>query len=564
MEKRKIQEEEFFDDLGKEDLKAFTCFREVLNKNCVDVDFIEEKFPHVSAMFDSTIDYLLSGKASLSYIARCRELLQSCGLVFKDDCLYYTEWQQKCVEGIKKYGIDNFMEKFNIYVKDNNSIETTFKDILKTHVSQLNLSTRADNILRRNGIITIKDLITKEPGEVIRFNNMGRTTFDEIKEKIRSLGVDFKPLGMPANVWLDKLEYRHKNNITKKPENLEELLKYTNCDDINDLYLFEVLDYDKFLFRYSYKYGDIIVKIGDIQNYSKDVFKKSMIRYTNYPFFKFDELEECLGKFGIVFPIPFSQMSDEDKQEIEKQNTENKKKSVGFKYYLEKFDELLNLKISDVGFDVRTYRCLDRNGFKTIRDIISCSSDYFLKLRNFGIGSLDNLHKKIDELKKVYGIELELKNNDEIDGETHINNLKKNYINRCRAQIEFNKGNINGENNVKFDSIPEEIRKYYVKLIDEKIKKDMRETPLSEKLKSRILAKQQNGKPTVKNNICPDKIDRLWSKSEMIKLASEDSNVIFALLEEMAEIYKEQGMQDEYKFIQALMDSLANTSGKDF
>ena len=50
----------------------------------------------------------------------------------------------------------------------------------------------------------------------------------------------------------------------------------------------------------------------------------------------------------------------------------------------------------------------------------------------------------------------------------------------------------------------------------------------------------------------------------LIKLFQHYSNVIFALLEEMAEIYKEQGMQDEYEFIQALMKNLENTSGKDF
>ena len=51
------------------------------------------------------------------------------------------------------------------------------------------LSIRAENILKRAGKTTIKDVLDCTPTELLRIRNMGRKTADEIMERFREYGV---------------------------------------------------------------------------------------------------------------------------------------------------------------------------------------------------------------------------------------------------------------------------------------------------------------------------------------------------------------------------------------
>lgn len=57
---------------------------------------------------------------------------------------------------------------------------------LNAHISELNLSTRAFNGLRRAGIFTIKDLIAVPDEELTELESIGKKTAEEIRYKIKA------------------------------------------------------------------------------------------------------------------------------------------------------------------------------------------------------------------------------------------------------------------------------------------------------------------------------------------------------------------------------------------
>ncbi len=59
-------------------------------------------------------------------------------------------------------------------------------------IDELELSVRSYNSLKRAGISTVGDLILKTEDEIMRTRNLGLKSFEEIKNKINSLGLDFK------------------------------------------------------------------------------------------------------------------------------------------------------------------------------------------------------------------------------------------------------------------------------------------------------------------------------------------------------------------------------------
>ncbi|HNZ98085.1 DNA-directed RNA polymerase subunit alpha [Ruminococcus sp.] len=62
--------------------------------------------------------------------------------------------------------------------------------ILEMTVEDLDLSVRSFNCLKRAGINTVDDLINKSEEEMMKVRNLGKKSFDEVKEKLRSLGFD--------------------------------------------------------------------------------------------------------------------------------------------------------------------------------------------------------------------------------------------------------------------------------------------------------------------------------------------------------------------------------------
>ena len=60
--------------------------------------------------------------------------------------------------------------------------------ILEMTIEDLDLSVRSFNCLKRAGINTVDDLINKSEEEMMKVRNLGKKSFDEVKEKLQSLG----------------------------------------------------------------------------------------------------------------------------------------------------------------------------------------------------------------------------------------------------------------------------------------------------------------------------------------------------------------------------------------
>ena len=62
--------------------------------------------------------------------------------------------------------------------------------ILEMTIEELDLSVRSFNCLKRAGINTVNDRIGKAAEEMMKVRNLGKKSFDEVKEKLQSLGYD--------------------------------------------------------------------------------------------------------------------------------------------------------------------------------------------------------------------------------------------------------------------------------------------------------------------------------------------------------------------------------------
>ena len=62
--------------------------------------------------------------------------------------------------------------------------------ILEMTIEELDLSVRSFNCLKRAGINNVEYLISKSEEEMMKVRNLGKKSFDEVKEKLQSLGFD--------------------------------------------------------------------------------------------------------------------------------------------------------------------------------------------------------------------------------------------------------------------------------------------------------------------------------------------------------------------------------------
>lgn len=73
-------------------------------------------------------------------------------------------------------------------VKDDNGKEK----VLETTIEELELSVRSFNCLKRAGISTVEDLISKSEEDMMRVRNLGRKSLDEVINKLASLGFSLR------------------------------------------------------------------------------------------------------------------------------------------------------------------------------------------------------------------------------------------------------------------------------------------------------------------------------------------------------------------------------------
>ena len=65
--------------------------------------------------------------------------------------------------------------------------------VLEMTIEELELSVRSFNCLKRAGINTVEDLVSKTPEDMMKVRNLGKKSFDEVKAKLQNLGCDLTP-----------------------------------------------------------------------------------------------------------------------------------------------------------------------------------------------------------------------------------------------------------------------------------------------------------------------------------------------------------------------------------
>ncbi len=61
--------------------------------------------------------------------------------------------------------------------------------ILEMTIEELDLSVRSYNCLKRAGINTVEDLISKTEDEMMKVRNLGRKSLEEVVQKLDALGL---------------------------------------------------------------------------------------------------------------------------------------------------------------------------------------------------------------------------------------------------------------------------------------------------------------------------------------------------------------------------------------
>jgi DNA-directed RNA polymerase subunit alpha len=64
--------------------------------------------------------------------------------------------------------------------------------VLEMNIDELELSVRSYNCLKRAGINTVEELISKSPEDMMKVRNLGKKSLDEVLEKLKELNLQLK------------------------------------------------------------------------------------------------------------------------------------------------------------------------------------------------------------------------------------------------------------------------------------------------------------------------------------------------------------------------------------
>ncbi|MBQ9084733.1 MAG: DNA-directed RNA polymerase subunit alpha, partial [Clostridia bacterium] len=70
--------------------------------------------------------------------------------------------------------------------------EVQKEKVLEMTIEELDMSIRSFNCLKRAGIDTVEDLISKREEDMIKVRNLGRKSLEEIIQKLNSLGLSLR------------------------------------------------------------------------------------------------------------------------------------------------------------------------------------------------------------------------------------------------------------------------------------------------------------------------------------------------------------------------------------
>jgi len=71
--------------------------------------------------------------------------------------------------------------------------ETKKEKVLEMTIEELDLSVRSYNCLKRAGINTVEDLISRTEEDMMKVRNLGRKSLEEVVNKLKALGLSLAP-----------------------------------------------------------------------------------------------------------------------------------------------------------------------------------------------------------------------------------------------------------------------------------------------------------------------------------------------------------------------------------
>ena len=73
--------------------------------------------------------------------------------------------------------------------------ETDEKEkVLEMNIDELELSVRSYNCLKRAGINTVDELISRTPEDMMKVRNLGRKSLEEVLAKLKELNLQLSPV----------------------------------------------------------------------------------------------------------------------------------------------------------------------------------------------------------------------------------------------------------------------------------------------------------------------------------------------------------------------------------
>ena len=116
------------------------------------------------------------------YDHKLDEIMPTVYAIVKDTCRRFRE--AKTIEDLALTPTDFDREAVIRYPGVVEIVDDKKDKVMEMTIEDLDLSVRAYNCLKRAGINTVADLISRSEDEMMKVRNLGRKSFEEVKEKL--------------------------------------------------------------------------------------------------------------------------------------------------------------------------------------------------------------------------------------------------------------------------------------------------------------------------------------------------------------------------------------------
>lgn len=147
--------------------------------------------------FEEIYNTLCNDKKTYNIMSIIRENINALGMWSVDAIHEYLTTKHytlniEYLKGTKTIIINQNGDIIDVIKDEERQTVNPPEKVLNITIEELDLSVRSFNCLKRVGINTVGDLVNLTEEDLMRIRNLGRGCFNEILEKIHSLGIDIK------------------------------------------------------------------------------------------------------------------------------------------------------------------------------------------------------------------------------------------------------------------------------------------------------------------------------------------------------------------------------------